>query len=35
MNGWMCEGLNFEKKDETKYWKFNKEITKEEWEKLK
>jgi hypothetical protein len=30
----MCYGLKLKKKDETKYWKFNKEITKEEWNAL-
>ena len=27
----MCINLKFEKKDPSKYWIFNKEVTKEEW----
>lgn len=29
----MCLKLKFDKKDKTKYWLFNKEVTKEEWHK--
>jgi len=28
----MCVNLKFEKKEKEKYWIFNKEVTKEEWE---
>jgi hypothetical protein len=28
----MCINLKFEKKDKTKYWIFNKEVTNEEWD---
>ena len=28
----MCINLKFEEKDKKKYWIFNKEVTKEEWE---
>jgi len=31
VNGFMCIHLKFEKKDEKKYWIFNKEVSKEEW----
>ena len=27
----MCINLRFDKKDNSKYWIFNKEVTKEEW----
>jgi hypothetical protein len=27
----MCINLKFDKKDKNKYWIFNKEVTKEEW----
>jgi len=32
MNGFMCINLKFEEKDKDKYWIFNKEVTKEEWD---
>ncbi len=32
VHGFMCINLKFDKKDETKYWIFNKEVTKEEWD---
>ena len=28
----MCKNLNLEKKDENKFWIFNKEVTKKEWD---
>jgi hypothetical protein len=28
----MCYNLKLKEKDKTKYWIFNKEVTKEEWE---
>ena len=28
----MCINLKFKKKDESKFWIFNKEVTKEEWD---
>ena len=31
VNGFMCINLKFDKKDETKYWIFNKEVTKKEY----
>lgn len=31
VHGFMCINLKFDEKDETKYWIFNKEVTKEEW----
>lgn len=31
VNGFMCINLRFDKKDNSKYWIFNKEVTKEEW----
>lgn len=34
-NGSFCYNLKLEKKDKTKYWLLNKEITKEEFEKYK
>ena len=33
VNGFMCINLVFKKKDESKYWIFNKEVTKEQWSK--
>ena len=33
VNGFMCINLKFDKKDESKYWIFNKEVTKDEWDK--
>ena len=33
VNGFMCINLKLEKKDTSKYWIFNKEVTKEEWDK--
>lgn len=33
VNGFMCYGLKLEKQDKTKYWMFNKEISKKEWDK--
>ena len=33
VNGFMCINLKLEKKDKTKFWIFNKEVTKEEWKK--
>ena len=33
VNGFMCINLKFDKKDKTKYWIFNKEVSREEWEK--
>ena len=32
INGFMCINLRLDKQDETKYWIFNKEVTKEEWD---
>jgi len=29
----MCINLKLNKKDKSKYWIFNKEVTKEEWDK--
>jgi len=29
----MCINLKFEEKDKTKFWIFNKEVSKEEWNK--
>jgi hypothetical protein len=28
----MCNNLKFKEKDPSKYWLFNKEVTKEEWD---
>jgi hypothetical protein len=28
----MCIGLKFEKKDKNKYWIFNKEVSKADWD---
>ena len=33
VNGFMCINLKFEEKDKTKFWIFNKEVSKEEWNK--
>lgn len=33
VNGFMCVSLKLKKKDKNKYWIFNKEVTKEEWDK--
>ena len=33
VNGFMCMGLTLTEKDKTKYWIFNKEVTKEQWDK--
>jgi len=33
VNGFMCINLKLKKKDKTKYWIFNKEVTKKEWDK--
>ena len=35
VNGFMCFGLKFDKKDNTKYWVFNQEVTKREYEKAR
>ena len=32
VNGFMCINLKLEKKDESKYWIFNKEVSKEVWD---
>lgn len=32
-NGFMCYGLKFKKKDSKKFWIFNKEVSKKEWDK--
>ena len=32
VNGFMCINLKFETKDSSKYWIFNKEVNKEEWD---
>ena len=32
VSGFMCINLKFEKKDKSKYYIFNKEVTKEEWD---
>ena len=32
VNGFMCINLKFDKQDPSKYWIFNKEVTKEEWD---
>jgi hypothetical protein len=29
----MCKNLKLKEKDETKFWIFNKEVNKEEWDK--
>jgi len=33
INGFMCINLKLKKKDENKYWIFNKEVTKKKWDK--
>ena len=33
VNGFMCINLKLKEKDASKFWIFNKEITKEEWGK--
>ena len=33
VNGFMCINLKLKKKNKKKYWIFNKEVTKEEWDK--
>lgn len=32
VNGFMCYKLKLKEKDDSKYWIFNKEVTKEEWD---
>jgi len=32
VNGFMCINFKFKKRDKTKYWIFNKEVSKEEWD---
>jgi len=32
VNGFMCNNLKLKEKDKTKFWRFNKEVTKEEWD---
>jgi len=32
VNGFMCINLKFDKKDDSKYWIFNKEVSKKEWD---
>ena len=32
VNGFMCINLKLEEKDKTKYWIFNKKVTKKEWD---
>ena len=32
VNGFMCINLKFKEKDESRYWIFNKEVSKEEWD---
>jgi len=32
VHGFMCINLEFDIKDESKYWIFNKEVSKEEWD---
>ena len=32
MNGFMCINLKLKEKDKSKYWIFNKEVSKEEWD---
>ena len=32
VNGFMCINLELNEKDENKYWIFNKEVTKKEWD---
>jgi len=33
VNGFMCINLKLKKKDKTKYWIFNKEVSKKKWDK--
>ncbi len=33
VNGFMCINLKLDKKDENRYWIFNKEVSKKEWDK--
>jgi len=33
VNGFMCINLKLKKKNKKKYWIFNKEVTKKEWDK--
>jgi len=33
INGFMCINLKLKKKDKDKYWIFNKEVSKKEWDK--
>jgi len=33
VNGFMCINLKLKEKEKDKYWIFNKEVTKEEWNK--
>ncbi len=33
VNGFRCVGIKLAKKDSSKYWIFNKEVTKKEWDK--
>ena len=33
VNGFMCINLKLEKKDKNKFWIFNKEVSKEQWDK--
>jgi len=32
VHGFMCINLKFEEKDNTKFWIFNKEVTKKDWD---
>jgi hypothetical protein len=32
VNGFMCYGLKLKKKDPSKFWIFNKEVSKKEWD---
>ena len=32
VNGFMCMNLKLKKKDKTKYWIFNKKVTKKQWD---
>lgn len=32
VNGYMCSGLKLKEKNKDKYWIFNKEVTKKEWD---
>ena len=33
VNGFMCFNLKLNKKDDSKYWIFNKEVSKKKWDK--